>query len=167
MSFYDRIIPHSLALKTIEKFSYTKAVFEHNYYKYLRNYHFSTKHQISDAIMCLFCLITGYLNQTILTSTWKLYENWSVIEFGAICYFYFKLGYYIGPLISRYFDNVSQGNFDHSKFNFEKLETKPGDSYLNPIDLTDTEFKDKEAAETLLSFMKEPAPILEKEIKTE
>ena len=167
MSFYDKIIPEPFASKCIEKISYTKAVFEHNYYKYLRNYHFSTKHQTSDTIMCLFCLITGYLNQTILTTMWKSYENWSFIELGAIGYFYFRLGYYLGPLITHYLDNVSQGKFDHSKYNFEKLETKPGDSYLNPIDLTQSDLKDKEAAEALLSFMKEPDTSLEKEIKTE
>ena len=167
MSFYDKIIPHPFALKVVEKIFYTKAVFEHNYYKYLRNYHFSTKHKISDVIMFLSCVIVGYLIQIILTSTWKLYENWSFIELGAISYFYFRLGYYLGPLISRYLDNVSQGKFDHSKYNFEKLETKPGDSYLNPIDLTQTDFKDKEAAEALLSFMKEPNTTFEKEIKTE
>jgi len=167
MSFYNTIIPESFASKLIEKISYVKAVFEHNYYKYLRNYHFSTKHKISDVIMFLFCVIVGYLIQIILTSTWKLYENWSFIELGAICYFSFKLGYYVGPLLTRYLDNVSQGKFDHSKYNFEKLETKPGDSYLNPIDLTDTEFKNKEAVETLLSFMKEPNTTFEKEMKTE
>ena len=32
MSFYDKIIPEPFILKSVEKISYTKAVFEHNYY---------------------------------------------------------------------------------------------------------------------------------------
>ena len=86
---------------------------------------------------------------------------------GSIGYVYFKSGYYIGPLITSYLDVVSQGHFDHSKYNFEKLKTKPGDSYLNPIDLTMETSEVHEAADALLSFIKEPSTELEKEIKTE
>ena len=167
MSFYDKIISHPSALKTIEKLSYTKAVFEHNYYKYLRNYHFSTKHKINDTIMALCCVLFGYLTQIVLIATWKSYKDWSFVELVSIGYFYFNSGYYIGPLITSYLDVVSQGRFDHSKYNFEKLKTKPGDSYLNPIDLTIETKEEQEAADALLSFMKEPTPKLEKEIKTE
>ena len=169
MSFYNRIIPHPFALKVVEKISYTKALFEHYYYKLLNSQSYSSRFQINLTVITISCFLFGFITGKIIFFIWKPYNQLSFVELGALIYIWYHMGQYVGGGISDYITNVSVGRFNdsHKKYNFEKLETKPGDSYLNPIDLTETDFKDKESAETLLSFMKEPAPILEKEIKTE
>ena len=162
--FYNQIIPNYYALKTIDTILYTRAVFEHTYYKYTKDFHYLTKDHINNTVMATLLFMVGYFFHIVLTTAWKSYQDWSIVEFVSICYFSFRMGYYLGPLTIIYLHNVSQGRFDHSKYNFEKLTPIPGNSYLNPIDLTMENTEQREAVEALLSFMKEPD---EKEIKTE
>lgn len=169
MSFYDKIIPHPFALKVVEKIFYTKAVFEHYYYKLLNSQSYSSQFQINFTVVTMSCFLLGFIASRILFFIWKPYNQLSFVELGAFVYTWYHMGYYVGGSFSGYIMNVSLGRFNdsHKKYNFEKLETKPGDSYLNPIDLTQSDLKDKEAAEALLSFMKDPNTTLEKEIKKE
>ena len=169
MSFYDKIIPNPLALKAVEKISYTKALFEHYYYKLLNSQSYSSQFQINFTVVTMSCFLLGFIAGRILFFIWKPYNQLSFVELGAFVYTWYHIGHYVGGAFSDYIMNVSLGRFNdsHKKYNFEKIESIPGNSYLNPIDLTQNNATDKEAVDVLLSFMKEPNETPEKEIKKE
>ena len=74
MSFYDRIIPHPFALKAVEKISYTKALFEHYYYKLLNSQSYSSQFQINFTVVTMSCFLLGF----IVTSLW-FFLFWIII----------------------------------------------------------------------------------------
>ena len=158
-----------------ERVLYYRSLFEHHYYNTVHYYSTDTRSKINFTTAFISSAFIGYIFNILLT-TWKPMYQWSVIEMVGIGYFAFQSGSKIGENIIPYLERVSEGRFNHDKYNFkpiQPLKSKEGDSYLNPIDLTqessDDEDQDNEEIETLEQEAIETLSMLshKKQIKTE
>ena len=162
-----------------ERVLYYRSLFEHHYYNTVHYYGTDTRSKINFTTAFISSAFIGYIFNILLT-TWKPMYQWSIIEMVGIGYFAFQSGSKIGENIIPYLERVSEGRFNHNKYNFKPIQpikSKEGDSYLNPIDLTQEssddedqhEHQDKEEIETLEQEAIEMLSMLshEKQIKTE
>ena len=161
-----------------ERVLYYRSLFEHHYYNTVHYYGTDTRSKINFTTAFISSAFIGYIFNILLT-TWKPMYQWSIIEMVGIGYFAFQSGSKIGENIIPYLERVSEGRFNHNKYNFKPIKSKEGDSYLNPIDLTqessddedqhEHQYKDKEEIETLEQEAIETLSMLshEKQIKTE
>lgn len=147
-------------IKTIsEKSKLYKSLFEYNYYKYIRVYDKVTVSKINFASTVVVSFLLGGLSLTILT-LWKPIHQWSFIEIGAITYLFIHTGLKISEHILEYLTKVSKGLLDlppPHKYKFKPLKPvkiSEGDSYLNPIDLTQEMAEEREAIDALLMLNK-------------
>lgn len=145
-------------IKTIsEKSKLYKSLFEYNYYKYIRVYNKVTVSKINFASTVVVCFLLGALSLTILTM-WKPIHQWSFIEIGAITYLFIYTGLKVSEHILEYLTKVSKGLLDlHLNYPFQPLKPvklSEGDSYLNPIDLTQEMAEEREAIDALLMLNK-------------
>lgn len=155
-----------------ERVLYYRSLFEHHYYKTVHYYNTDTRSKINFTTAIISSAFIGYIFNILLT-TWKPMYQWSVIEMVGIGYFAFQSGSKIGENIIPYLEGVSEGRFNHDKYDFkpiQPLKSREGDSYLNPIDLTqESSDEDKEEIDTLEQEAIETLSMLsnEKQIKTE
>jgi len=157
-----------------ERVSYYRSLFEHNYYKIIRYNNTDTRSKINFTATVVSSLFLGYIYNNLLT-TWKPIHQWSVIEMVGIGYFAFHSGSKISENIHQYLERVSEGRFNHDKYKFKPikpLKSREGDSYLNPIDLTQESSDDEQEARQQNTLEQEVIETLsmlsnEKQIKTE
>ena len=156
MQSYNTIVPPQLALKAIDRILYLKALSEHYFFKFMNSQSYTNKMKISSFLVFFICSLIGAVSGKLLVLLWKPYIQWSFVELIAIMYTWYNMGYYTGKSLGIYLGEITLGNFDHSKYNFETIKPEKKNSYLNPIDLTQLNFDDVNTVETLLSFIKHP-----------